>query len=294
MEVFFASLEALPHETIFTESPILLPDYKGEVEFGMMYSQANEGKRGAWSNNWSNTRRELFRMQEYTIEIRWYQVDRGLLEVEDARGSESGISTSWIDLYDRQIRTDRDADASGKGWGDLTLYWKQDQFRYNSIVASKIALTAPTGRHSNVSRGRLGAGQNYWSFEMNVAGRSALSDNSALTFDIGYELPFGRTRRGYVRDFGVHTRDGAGERGVLSSNWAMARSITSTFNLIGEINYAHRFVSGGSGSDMFHFTCGAAKKIGDRLKVKAGYQHPLTGRNAARTRRYTLSTILSF
>ncbi len=46
VEEFQTSLRARPPETIFTESPILLPDNQWEVELGMVYSQADEGSSG--------------------------------------------------------------------------------------------------------------------------------------------------------------------------------------------------------------------------------------------------------
>lgn len=287
----------LKRETLVTESAVPLEEGAVDVEFGMTYSKANDGKRGMWSNNWSRSRRESFRMYEWTLEA----------TMGVAPDTDVSLSTGWVDMYDRRMPPESELfgydniSNHGRGMDDLKVSVKR---RLLDDVGLSIAyipgLTIPTGRHTNLGRGRFGPGQNYWSFDQRLAITQEIEDVT-VNADIGYSLPFGRTRRTYKRDFGRYTgwnnyegsEKSPREEGVLDFNVALAVD-AGPLRPLAELNYAHRFISRGNGSNQLHATVGGIYNLNDNSRLKAGYQHPVAGRNAARTRRFLLSMAYAF
>ncbi len=285
-----AASEHIDSALLATESAVPLEKRMVEVEVGMIYTKANSGKRGAWSNNWSRSRRESFRMYEWTL-----RATKGI-----APDIDLSIETAWVDMYDRQWGKAFTGDSGhhGRGMGDLEINLRKRIFAEGGVSVAYIpGLTIPCGRHSNLGRERFGPGQHYWSLDQRLAITKDLEE-AAVSADIGYSLPFGRTRRSYERDWGESTRlstadrrsKDSGERGVLDANIGAVAYNLGTVRPLAELNYAHRWVSRGNDSDQLHATIGAIVAIEDDLpRVQIGYQHPVAGRNAARTRRFLLS-----
>lgn len=281
-------------EMLATESAVPVEEGMVEVEVGMTYAKADSGKRGVWSNNWSRSRRKSFRMYEWTL-----RATKGV-----APDTDISVETGWVDLYDRAFGRIFTGDSGhhGRGMDDLAVRVKQRIFEEGGLsVAYMPGLTIPTGRHSNEGRERFGPGQHYWSLDQRLAVTKDL-DEVAVSADLGYSLPFGRTRRSYQRDWGESTRystadrrdKSSSERGVLDANVGAVYAM-GPVRPLAELNYAHRWISRGNDSDQIHATIGGIVEINDDLpRVKIGYQHPLAGRNAARTRRFRLSVAYSF
>ncbi len=286
-------------ETLETESAVPLEQGAMDVEFGMVYSRANSGKRGWWNNHWSRTRREggAFRMYEWILEV-----TRGI-----APDTDLTLSTGWVDMKDRLmplVSADFGYEVGnhGRGMDDLRVSLKRRILDDRGVsVAYVPGLTIPIGRHTILERGRFGPGQNYWSFDQRLV---LTHEREKITFntDFGYSLPFGRTRRTYKRDFGVYTgwnkhedtEKSPGERGVLDFNTGAVYT-NGPFRPLAELNYEHRFVcSEGNDSDQLHVTVGGIFDINKQARLKTGYQHPVAGRNASRTRRLLLSVAYEF
>ena len=326
-----AASDYLDSEMLVTSSAIPLSEGETSVEFGLTYTNAKDGKRGYYRGDWGRTRRgQLAGRPAYDGSLFIYE-----WRLEAAMGvapeTEVGISTGYVDIYDRMHRgregalihvggDDREfhkgfyGGAHSRGMDDLTIYAKRRLLEDGGTsVALITGLTIPTGRESKVSAGslesgraRLGAGQNFWSLEPKLALTQKM-DEFVLNADIGYMVPFGRTRRAYMKDFGEHTslrRRGdkdeilvyqkRKEYGVMDINIGAVYDEGPVRPLV-ELNYAHRVVSGGSGSNIVHAMIGSVITIGEDLpRIKVGYQHPVTGSNAARTRRFLLSTAYNF
>ncbi len=290
-----AASEHVESEMLATESAVPVEEGMVDVEIGMRYTKANSGRRGAWSNNWSRSRRESFRMYEWTL-----SATKGI-----APDTDISVETGWVDLYDRAFGRTFTGDSGhhGRGMDDLTVSVKQRIFEEEGLsVAYMPGLTIPTGRHSNEGRERFGPGQHYWSLDQRLAVTKDL-DELVVSADLGYSLPFGRTRRSYQRQWGESTRHStadrrskdSSERGVLDANVGAVGNIGGPVRPLAELNYAHRWVSRGNDSDQIHATIGGIIELEDDLpRVKVGYQHPVAGRNAARTRRFLLSVAYAF
>ncbi len=291
-----AASDHLDSDMLVTESAVPVGEGVIDVEVGMRYSKANEGKRGAWSNNWSRSRRESFRMYEWT-----FAATMGV-----APDTDVSIETGWVDLYDRGLGQTYTGGSGhhGRGMDDLRVNVKQRLLEEAGVTVAYIpGLTIPTGRHSNLGRERFGPGQHYWSFDQRLAVTLDEMDPVIVNADVGYSLPFGRTRRSYEREWGESTQfstaDGRdknrSERGVLDANLGAVFTDGPVRPLV-ELNYAHRWISRGNDSDQLHATVGGIVPIPaeENARVKVGYQHPVAGRNAARTRRFLLSMAYAF
>jgi len=284
-------------ETLVTESAVPVAMGEVDVEFGLVYSKANDGKRGRWSNNWSRSRRDSLRMYEWQL-----KATMGITPDTDI-----SLSTGWVDMYDRRMGNwvwNKEGDTSsnhGRGMDDLTVAVRQRLLDEGGLSVAYIpGLTIPTGRHTNISRERFGPGQHYWSFDQRIAATQEIED-IVVNADVGYSLPFGRSRKGYERDWGMHTdwnardhrKSDPSERGVLDANAGVVYAEGPLRPLV-ELNYAHRWISRGHDSDQLHATVGSIITMDDQARVKVGYQHPVAGRNAARTRRFLLSMAYAF
>ncbi len=233
-----------------------------------------------------------------------------------APGIEVGLSTAWVDMYDRAIG---DTDAfygsnHGRGMDDLNVYVKYRFLEEHGLSVAYIpGITIPTGRSTEFTadnfadgRGRFGPGQHFWSFDQRLAMTQDL-EPVVVNADIGYSMPFGRTRRAYMRDFGEYTSfrtrgdndetfeyNKRLEYGVIDANVG-ALYAEGPIRPLMELNYAHRLVSKGTGSSIIHATIGGVVQVDENMpRVKVGYQHPVAGSNAARTRRFLLSMAYSF
>ena len=289
-----AASEYIDSQMLQTESAVPLEEGAVDVELGVTYTKANDGKRGSWSNNWSRSRRESFRMYEWTL-----AATMGIAPETDIT-----LSTGWVDLYDRGLgQTYTDGGGNhGRGMDDLTVALRHRLLEEGGTSVAYIpGMTIPTGRHSNEGRGRFGPGQKFWSLDQRIALTQDLNE-VVLNADVGYSLPFGRTRRSYMRDWGESTEystadrrsKDSSERGVLDANAGVVFAEGPVRPLV-ELNYAHRWISRGNDSDQIHATIGSIIAIEDDLpRVKVGYQHPVAGRNAARTRRFLLSMAYAF
>ncbi len=295
-----AASDYVKSETLNTESAVPMREGDIDFEMGLRYSKAEAGKRAYWDNGWNRDRAESFRMYEWEI-----NATMGILPDIDL-----SMSTGFVDMHDRNFINEIHNSHHARGMDDLDVSlkwrWKNDG---NWDIAYIPGITIPIGRHSTPNR--IGPGQHYWSFENRLAATREIEevtllkliyiDDLVLNADIGYSFPFGWTRRSYEREWGEHTvhifSDGrsrsSSERGVLDANVALIRAKGSVRPLV-ELNYAHRCVSRGNDTAQIHATVGSVVTVDEQWRLKAGYQHPIIGRNAARTKRLMLSLAHTF
>ncbi len=309
-----AASQHIGSDMLVTESAVPVEEGRMDVEFGLTYVNAPAGKRGYYRGDWGMSRRALPGMDgDGQLFIYEWRLDARMGVAPDI---EVGLSTAWVDMYDRFIGgTDGFYGGNhGRGLDDLEVYVKYRFLEEHGLSVAYIpGITIPTGRASVVNgeklmdgRARFGPGQNYWSFDQRLAVTQDL-EPVVVNADIGYSLPFGRTRRAYMRDFGeytsLRTRDDNDDQleynkrleyGVIDANVGALYAEGPVRPLM-ELNYAHRLVSKGSGSQIVHATIGGVVQLDENLpRVKVGYQHPVAGSNAARTRRFLLSMAYSF
>ncbi len=284
----FSESEALGYlgsETLATESAVPVIEGEIDVEFGSTFSRASSGRRGEWGDNWARTRRERsYRTYEWEL--------RATMGV--APDTDVSLSTGWVDMKDNM--EDHEPYGHGRGMDDLRVSVKRRIIWDEGLSVAYIpALTIPTGRHTNIGRDRFGPAQNYWSFDQRLAMTQEMEE-LVLNADVGYSLPFGRTRRSWKREFGKHTLEHgekASERGILDANVGLVY-VESPVRPVLELNYAHRWISRGNDSDLLHATAGAVVPLDDFTRLKVGYQHPVAGRNAVRARKYMASVAYAF
>ncbi len=276
-------------ELLVTESAVPVAEQAVDVEIGMTYTKAKEGKRGVWDNSWSRTRREKYRMYEWELAA----------TIGVAPDVDLGISTGFVAMKDLAFGNQYDWSRKGHGRGmdDLRVNARWRFYEEGGLSLAYIpGLTIPTGRHTNIDRERFGPGQHYWSIDQRLAATQEM-DPVVLSADVGYSLPLGRTRRGWERDWGMHTdwnarRDSTRrprEQGVLDANVGMVYTELPVRPVL-EVNYAHRWINRGNDSTQIHATVGCIVAVDENApRVKVGYQHPIAGRNAARTRKFMLS-----
>ncbi len=293
-----AALEHVRSDGLVTRSAVPIPEGMDEVEISMAYYKAHSGQRGLYTGGWGrNDRGGSYRMYEW-------QVDYTMAIAPDMDFS---LSTGWVDMRDRLVG------ESGRGMDDLRIALRRrltDNLSIGDIENISLSvmpgLTIPIGRESSLDNGvfeRFGPGQNYWTADLRILASHEVEGMLTVNADIGYSLPFGETRQGWVREFGEHTRhplasdnpaaDDAerSERGIADGHLSVIAT-EGAFRPMLELSYAHRFIRHGdfdSGSDMLHATLGSLITLDDQSRIKVGYQHPIGGRNATRTYRFLLS-----
>ena len=171
-------------------------------------------------------------------------------------------------------------DFDGEGFGDLNLNLRfrflNDAKRHLEI-AYIIGLTAPIGSHSTEKEYEaISASQEYWSLNQTVV----VSKNWGHwtgNADVGHSQAFGG-RRENVTD-------------VLNGDVALGYQALPWLQPEIELNYAHEFVEHNPDQDLIAATVGLVMPINDHLRLMAGVQEGLWGRNTdeATTWRITLT-----
>ncbi len=283
-------------ETFTTETAVPVREGVTDIELGMTNFRTVSRGRGSWDNRWRRHERDSFRMYEWT-----FDAAMGVLPDTEVR-----VSTGWVDISDREARYG--VRTRGRGMDDLRVAVKRRLLDDRGIsIAFNPELTIPIGRETDIDKNRLGPGQNYWSIEPKFI-LTQEYENYAYNLDIGYSLPFGNTRRDYVRDLGVHTQSidpDAKEVGHFTYNFASIYTgdlldfDVVAFRPVFETNYLHAWRSGGSGSDLLLATLGCIALIDENLtdgdlRAKFAYQQPVAGRNVTNAYRILLSAAYSF
>ena len=189
-------------------------------------------------------------------------------------GKDVDLKAAW-GLTDEFRRTPaalaRDADEPCHGKGmrevDLGARWRFHQSsRYSLELAYLASASLPVGEHG--SRNRLGVCQEFWSLNQSVVATKDWARWTANA-ELGYALPFGEKRED--------------ARGTLSANLAAGRQIVRWLQPEAELNYAREFLRGRrNDSDVLAATVGLVMPVNDSVRVNAGVQQGLWGRNADR------------
>ncbi|MFA6723541.1 MAG: transporter [Lentisphaeria bacterium] len=250
---------------INTETAVLVP--QGNLELSLGADYLKHARKRQFTNNWSRSKnRDKARIYDWSVSLRG-----GVTENLDAF-----ISTSWTDIKDKSYPY---GDRYARGIDDVSLGVKygiiQDQDDF--LLSYQPSITIPANQYKAES-GRLGPGNNYWSFDQTLAATffwDDFSGSAALT----QTIPFARGRHHYSTTFLQEQRRTRGTTGV---DLGLTYEACEYLQPLVELNYLHEWLSKGNDSDLLATTLGAKANICERGQILAGYQYPITGRNSFR------------
>ncbi len=260
---------------INTETAIVVPDGNFEISLGMDYLSYN-GRR-LFSNNWGKTQRPKARLYNWELTLR-----AGIADNMDAF-----ISTAWVDIKDRSYPY---GDKYGRGLDDVTVGIKYALVQQNDFFLSyQPSLTIPARQYAPET-GRLGPGNNFWSFDQTVAATHAWEDFSG-SMAVTQCIPFGEGRHHYSTTFLEEQRR---TRGTTAFDTGVVYTKCPIVQPLVELNYMHEWISKGNDSDVIATTVGARAQIGEIGQLMVGLQYPLAGRNCYRGRTVNLGFVANF
>lgn len=240
-----------------------------EIESIYAYNSANR----SWDNNGNNYARGF--LSEHSASM---SLTAGLVKNLDV-----AISSSYNWLRDKSNDYDGDGNpgpTTGNGIGDTGIsarYRFIQSEAYSLDVAYIGGFTIPTGERSEASH--LGASQEYWSLNQTLVASKDWGKWTANA-DAGFSLPFG-------------DRKGAA-RGALNADLGVGYQILPWLQPEAELNYARDFVANADDAETLAVTAGLVMPICDRLRVNAGVQQAVWGRNADKTTVYSLAAKIAF
>lgn len=236
-----------------TEQSKVNTEDAGPVTFGESECEFGYGfltSRRQFTDNANRTARGRLREHTYTMSIAMGIHER----------AELNIGLGYADLFDK----DNDGPTHGHGWSDLEIGSKLLLFHSDEnelTISYAPSVRIPSGRQS--TNERLGPGET----STQVSQRMIISKNWGrwnLNLDSGYGLLIGNRQ---------------GERGSWDSNIALGYQMLSWLQPICELNYSHDFVRSGNDADSFALTYGLILPFHERIRLDAGFQHVVTGRN---------------
>lgn len=181
--------------------------------------------------------------------------------------------------YDWLRDNEGDPDA-GEHFGDLAL---GARYRFLNDGGRRLeaawlgGLTAPAG--SRTCRRELGTSQECWSLDQSLVVTKDWGRWTANA-EAGYSLPFGE-----------HRDD---SRGVLSANLAAGCQVLGWLQPEAEFNYAREILRNAGDPEVLAGTAGLVMPLGEALRVNAGVQQGLWGRNADRATTFLLAIKVAF
>lgn len=264
--------ERARHESLVAESATPVEPGRLDLSLDLSYSRTLSSRRAAFDNSWRKERARTIRYWEWDVTAVY-----GIMRDLDA-----GVRAGYVDIKDRNRPF---GDRTARNIDDLDLFLKTRfiEDRVSGVtVAFAPELTIPVAKGAET--GRLGPGQHFWSLTPRLAATQDL-DAFIINADVGYMVPFGRTRKHYSRRFGRATRN---TRGVLDGNLGVSYIVNEHVKPEIGLSGAHEFFSGESGSSLITATFGAIFAVSDDVRIRAGWEEPLTGRNSARMRTLSL------
>ncbi len=263
--------ERTRHQKLNTESATVVESGKFELDFNYLYINQIGKKNGSFSNSFGTTGQARSKMRYHQTML---AVTYGLMDKMDITAR-----IGWADIKDREYPY---ADKHGNGITDLEIDVKyifyQDDLGLS--LGYVVGLGIPTGKES--SSGSLRIGQNYWSLNQQLVLTKDFDETWTMNWDVGYRLPFGRTRDAYSPEFG---RRMDATRGTLDSNVAFGYMGLDFIQPVFEVNYAHEWLSSNNDSDSLGFTVGAIVPL-EKHRLRFGVQRDFWGRNS--TKAYTV------
>jgi hypothetical protein len=241
---------------------------------------------------------ELEFFYTYTHATRAFENDRGArkrgsltehapsvaLTIGAIKDLDVNVSFGYVCCHDAEHDHDETDDISGPHDGDGpsdTAVGMRYRFLQNERLSLEFAylggVTIPTGTHA--SHGHVPTGQEFWSWDQAIVVTKDWGTWTANA-ELGYSLPFGDER--------------GASRGTLTANVAAGYQVLRWLQPEAELNYSNGFSSRGPGSDALAATAGLVMPLSGRLRVNAGVQHVLTGRNADRSTTFTVAVKLAW
>ncbi|NMA42201.1 MAG: hypothetical protein GX946_02335 [Oligosphaeraceae bacterium] len=250
---------------INTETAIIVPQGSLELSLGVDYLR-HAGKR-QYDNSWHRTdNRGGARLYEWTVSLRG-----GITENLDAF-----ISTSWVDVKDKSFPYGDDY-ARGINNVNLGIKWGIIQDQDDFLLSYQPSISIPANQYKAES-GRLGPGDNFWSFDQALVA-TYFWDDFSCSAALTHTIPFGRGRHHYSTTFLQEQRRTRGTTGI---DLGLTYDACEYLQPLVELNYLHEWISKGNDSDLLAATLGAKANICEKGQIMAGYQYPITGRNSFR------------
>ncbi|MDD3371439.1 MAG: transporter [Alphaproteobacteria bacterium] len=193
------------------------------------------------------------------------------------------LSAGYSWLKDKENDYDSDGDAgpfSGSNASDLGLSARVRFYRNEalSLDAAYIGgITIPTG--SRADAGEIGTSQEYWSVDQTLAASKdwgLWTGNAAL----GYSLPIGEERHN--------------ARGALTADIAAGYQVRPWLQPELELNYSQNFTAHEENPESLALTAGLVMPLTERVRINAGVQQSLWGRNADMGTTLSLAVKLAF
>ena len=250
-----------------TESATVVESGTYELDLSFLYINQIGVKSGAFSNSFGNTSQGRNKMNYRQAML---AVTYGLMDKMDITAR-----IGWADINDREYPY---ADKSGSGITDMDIEGKyifyQDERGLSLGYVAGIGI--PVGENSQT--GDLNVGKNYWAFNQQLVLTKHIDEQWTMNADVGYRLPFGRTRDAYSPEFGRRMDN---TRGTLDGNVALGFTGIDFMQPVVEANYAHEWLSSGSDSDRVGFTVGAIVPL-EKHRLRIGIQRDFWGRNSTK------------
>lgn len=250
-----------------TESATVVASGTFELDLSYLYIDQVGKSGGAFNNSFGTTSQARSKMRYNQAMLAFTY---GLMDKMDITAR-----IGWADIRDREYPY---ADKSGNGITDMDidvkyLFYKDELGLTLGYVAG---IGIPVGNHSHT--GHLNVGKNYWSLNQQLVLTKHIDEQWTMNADVGYRLPFGRTRDAYSPEFGRRMED---TRGTLDGNVALGFTGIDFMQPVVEANYAHEWLSSNSDSDRVAFTVGAIVPI-KKHRLRIGVQRDFWGRNATK------------
>jgi len=191
-------------------------------------------------------------------------------------------SYAWLEDDDNDFDPDDGVLGPRRGhdWGDLDL---SGRYRFFESEAHHLELayiggvTLPTG--SDASRKEIGTSQEFWSFNQTLVASKDWGQWTANAA-VGYSLPLGEKRQG--------------ERGSFNADAAVGYQLLPWLQPEMELNYGHDFHASEDDREILAVTAGLVMPVNDRLRVNAGVQQGLWGRNTDKVTCLLVAVKLAF
>jgi len=260
------------HQKLNTESASVVASGTFELDLSYVYINQIGKSSGAFSNKFGTTSQSRSKMRYHQAML---AVTYGLMDKMDITAR-----IGWADIKDREYPY---ADKHGKGITDMTidvkyLFYQDDLGLTLGYVAG---IGIPIGKESR--SGHLRIGKKHWTFNQQLVLTKDIDEEWTMNWDVGFLLPFGRTRDAYSPEFGRRMNE---TRGTLDSNVALGYTAIDFMQPVVEANYAHEWLNSGNDSDLLGFTLGAIIPL-EKHRLRIGVQRDFWGRNA--TKSYTVS-----
>lgn len=252
-------------------TPDATPVDPGSFEVETVYSHAS-GNR-AWDN------REIGSSRGYLSEhAAGLSITAGIVNNFDIA---IGSGYNWLRDEDNDYDGDGNPNpTTGNGLGDLDLHARYRFIRDDAQsldVAYIGGVTIPTGDRNGESR--LGGSQEFWSLNQTLVASKDWGKGTA-NLAAGFALPFG-------------DRKGAA-RGTFYADLGIGYQILPWLQPEAEVNFARDFVSQADDAETLAVTGGLVMPVNDRLRINAGVQQAVWGRNADKTTVYSLAVKAAF